>query len=174
MPATRPGASLTIVTKVGSLRASDADREEIVSRLNKAATEGRIAADELEQRVTAALTARTYAELDATVADLPRQPARRPRQQVRRRSTPGWALAVVKDHPLLLLLVVPALAVTAAMLLAATVMWAVLMVVVMVLGGRPRSVRGPWMYTRYRGPWMYTRSRRPYGPPPRRPRSYWA
>ncbi len=147
------------------MRASDADREEIVTRLHKAATEGRIGADELEQRVTAALTARTYAELDATVADLPRQPARRPRREVRRRSTAGWALAVVKDRPLLLLFVVPVLAVTAAMLLAATVMWAVLMVVVMVLGGRPRAPRGPWMYTRYR---------RPYGPPPRRPRSYWA
>jgi hypothetical protein len=49
--------------------------------------------------------------------------------------------------------------------LAATVMWAVLMVVVMVLGGRPRGPRAPWMYTRYR---------RAYTPPQRRPRSYWA
>jgi Domain of unknown function (DUF1707) len=153
------------VTKVGSLRASDADREEIVARLHKAATEGRIASDELEQRVSAALTARTYAELDATVADLPRQPARRPRRDVRRRSTAGWALTLVKEHPLLLLFIVPVLALTAAMVLAATVMWAVLMVVVMVLGGRPRGPRAPWMYTRYR---------RAYAPPQRRPRSYWA
>ena len=153
------------VTKVGSLRASDADREEIVSRLHKAATEGRIAAEELEQRVSAALTARTYAELDATVSDLPRQPTRRPRRDVRRRSTAGWAFSVVKQYPLLLLFVLPALAVTAAMLLAATVMWAVLMVVVMVLGGHRRAPRGPWMYTRYR---------RHYRPPARRPRSYWA
>jgi cation transport ATPase len=153
------------MTKVGSLRASDADREEIVARLHKAATEGRIAPDELEQRVSAALTARTYSELDATVADLPRQPARRPRRDVRRRSTAGWALSVVKEYPLLLLLALPVLAVTAAMVIAATVMWAVLMVVVMVLGGRPRAPRGPWMYTRHR---------RPYGPPARRPRSYWA
>ena len=165
MSATRERGSLEGVTKVGSLRASDADRDEIVSRLNKAATEGRIAADELEQRVSAALTARTYAELDATVADLPRQPVRRPRRQVQQRSNAGWALAVVKAHPLLLLFVVPVLAVTAAMIVAATVMWAVLMVVVMVLGGRRRPPRAPWMYTRYR---------RPYGPPPRRPRSYWA
>jgi len=156
------------MTKVGSLRASDADREEIVSRLHKAATEGRIAPDELEQRVTAALTARTYSELDATVADLPRQPARPPRgprREVRRRSTAGWALTLVKQYPLLLVLVLPVVAVTAAMILAATVMWAVLMVVVMVVGGRPGPPRGPWMYTRYR---------RAYGPPQRRPRSYWA
>jgi DUF1707 SHOCT-like domain len=153
------------MTKVGSLRASDADREEIVTRLHKAATEGRIAPEELEQRVSAALTARTYSELDATVADLPRQPARRPQRDVRRRSTAGWALSVVKEYPLVLLVALPVLAVTAAMVIAATVMWAVLMVVVMVLGGRPRGPRSPWMYTRYR---------RAYGPPPRRPRSYWA
>jgi len=154
------------MTKVGSLRASDADREEIVNRLHKAATEGRIAPEELEQRVTTALTARTYAELDATVADLPRQPAKRARHDPRRPSTAGWALTIIKEYPLLLLLVVPALAVTAAMVLAATIMWAVLMVAVLVLGGgRRRPPRGPWMYTRYR---------RAYGPPGRRPRSYWA
>ncbi len=164
-----PGrGSLKIVTKVGSLRASDADREEIISRLHKAATEGRIAAEELEQRVSAALKARTYSELDATVADLPRQPARRLPAHGRRRSTAGWTLTVVKDHPLLLVFVIPVLAVTAAMVMAATIMWAVLMVVVMILGGHRRPPRAAW------SPWMYTRARRPYGPPARRPRSYWA
>lgn len=165
LSATRVVGSLKSVTKVGSLRASDADREEIVTRLHKAATEGRIASDELEQRVAAALKARTYADLDATVADLPRQPSRRPGRDVRRRPTAGWALTVVKQYPLLLVLALPVVAVTAAMILAATVMWAVLMVVVMVLGGRPRPPRGPW---------MYTRSCRAYRPPQRRPRSYWA
>jgi hypothetical protein len=165
LSATNTRGSLMSVTKVGSLRASDADRDEIVSRLHKAATEGRIASEELEQRVTAALKARTYAELDATVADLPRQPSRRPRRELRPRSNAGWALALVKEHPLLLLFVVPVMAVTAAMLLAATVMWAVVMVAVMVVGGRPRAPRAPW---------MYTRQCRAYRPPPRRPRSYWA
>jgi DUF1707 SHOCT-like domain len=165
LPAAGARASLGGVTKVGSLRASDADREEIVNRLHKAATEGRIGADELEQRVTAALRARTYAELDATVSDLPRQVGQRPGRTARRRTAGGWVLAAVRANPLLLLLVIPAVAMTAALVVAATVMWAVLMVVVMVLGGRPRAPRGPWMYTRHR---------RPYGPPPRRARSYWA
>jgi hypothetical protein len=153
------------VTKVGSLRASDADREQIVSRLHKAATEGRIASEELEQRVSAALTARTYAELDATVADLPSQLGQRPRSAPVRRSAGGWALSTVRANPLLLLFALPVLAVTAAMLLAVTVVWAVTMVAVMVLGGRPRAPRGPWMYTRHR---------RGYGPPRRNARSYWA
>jgi hypothetical protein len=143
------------------MRASDADREEIVARLRKAATEGRIGAEELEQRVTAGLTARTYAELDAVVADLPRQVGYRPSRNVRRRSAGGWALAAVRANPLLLLFAIPVVAVTAAMVVAATVMWAVLMIVVMVLGGRPRGPRAPWVYTRCRLP-------------SRRPRSYWA
>jgi hypothetical protein len=54
-----------------TLRASDADRERAVERLRRAATEGRLLTEELEQRLEAALSARTYAQLDALVADLP-------------------------------------------------------------------------------------------------------
>lgn len=54
-----------------TLRASDADREQVTGRLRRAATEGRLDADELEDRLGAALAARTYGELDALLADLP-------------------------------------------------------------------------------------------------------
>lgn len=54
-----------------TLRASDADRERIAERLRKAAAEGRLLAEELEQRIGATFGARTYGELDALVADLP-------------------------------------------------------------------------------------------------------
>jgi hypothetical protein len=60
-----------------TLRASDADREQIAERLRRAAGEGRILAEELEERLEAAFSARTYGELDAVVADLPGTPARR-------------------------------------------------------------------------------------------------
>jgi Flp pilus assembly protein TadB len=53
------------------LRASDADREHIAERLRRAASEGRLLAEEFEQRLEAAFTARTYGELDPLVADLP-------------------------------------------------------------------------------------------------------
>jgi DUF1707 SHOCT-like domain len=59
------------MTTRATLRASDADRELIAERLRQAATEGRLFADELEERLGAALSARTYGELDAVVADLP-------------------------------------------------------------------------------------------------------
>ena len=53
------------------LRASDADREQVVERLRQAATEGRLHDDELEERMGAAFSARTYGELDKLVVDLP-------------------------------------------------------------------------------------------------------
>ncbi|MGI8714294.1 MAG: DUF1707 SHOCT-like domain-containing protein [Solirubrobacteraceae bacterium] len=130
-----------------SLRASDSDRELIVDRLHQAATEGRIVAEELEQRVSAALTARTYQELDATVSDLP-GPRTAHRREPARRSGGQWVVSTVAHNPMLLLFAIPLVAVTAAMVLAATIVWSVLMIVVMVLGGRPRVGAPPWIYAR--------------------------
>ena len=53
------------------VRASDADREAVVSRLQTAVAEGRIDLDEFGQRAHAAYAAVTRAELDLLVADLP-------------------------------------------------------------------------------------------------------
>jgi hypothetical protein len=78
-----------------NLRASDADREQIAERLRKAAAEGRLLAEELEQRIGATFAARTYGELDALVDDLPddRLAAPRPRS-VMRLSGPVAAVAI--------------------------------------------------------------------------------
>ena len=54
-----------------SLRASDADREQVVERLRHAMAEGRLSGDELEERIDAVYGARTYGELNALLADLP-------------------------------------------------------------------------------------------------------
>ena len=54
-----------------AVRASDADREGIVTRLQAAVGEGRIDLDEFGQRADAAYAAVTRAELDLLVADLP-------------------------------------------------------------------------------------------------------
>jgi Domain of unknown function (DUF1707) len=59
------------MSRRATLRASDADREEIAERLREATAEGRLLAEELEERLEATFTARTYGELDAVVADLP-------------------------------------------------------------------------------------------------------
>lgn len=59
------------VAKRSSLRASDADRDRVAERLKQAAAEGRILAHEFEDRLAAALRARTYGDLDDVVQDLP-------------------------------------------------------------------------------------------------------
>jgi hypothetical protein len=59
-----------------AVRASDADREAIVTRLQAAVGEGRINLDEFGQRADAAYAAVTRAELDLLVADLPAHPYR--------------------------------------------------------------------------------------------------
>jgi len=53
------------------LRASHQDRDRIVEVLRVAAGDGRLTAEELDQRLELALTARTYGELATLVADLP-------------------------------------------------------------------------------------------------------
>ncbi|HTT50867.1 MAG TPA: DUF1707 domain-containing protein [Streptosporangiaceae bacterium] len=55
----------------GELRASYADRDRVAEQLRIAAGDGRLTADELDQRLELALTARTYAELTALTRDLP-------------------------------------------------------------------------------------------------------
>jgi Domain of unknown function (DUF1707) len=76
------------------IRAADSDRERVADRLRDAAADGRLDSDELEERLERAFGARTYAELDALVADLP-SPARERRRPPRRRGAPLRALVWV-------------------------------------------------------------------------------
>jgi hypothetical protein len=55
----------------GKMRASDSDRDRVVELLNVAYTEGRLSKEEYDGRLENAFSARTYAELDQIVADLP-------------------------------------------------------------------------------------------------------
>jgi hypothetical protein len=55
----------------GELRASHDDRDKVVEQLRVAAGDGRLTAEELDQRLELALSARTYGELAKLVADLP-------------------------------------------------------------------------------------------------------
>ncbi len=55
----------------GTMRAADADRDRVVELLNTAYSEGRLSKDEYDGRLEDALSARTYADLDQLVTDLP-------------------------------------------------------------------------------------------------------
>jgi len=59
----------------GRLRASHADREQVIDVLKAAFVQGRLDQDELDLRAGQALAARTYADLAALTADIPIQPA---------------------------------------------------------------------------------------------------
>ena len=59
----------------GRLRASRADREQVIDVLKAAFTQGRLDQDELDLRVGRALASRTYADLAVLTADIPIRPS---------------------------------------------------------------------------------------------------
>ena len=100
------------MARAGSFRASDADRFEVADRLRVATAEGRLTADELEDRLATLYTSKTYGELDALVDDLPVVVSRS--LEPRRAHLPFWvwpagvlgllmalgaALSALRPHP---------------------------------------------------------------------------
>lgn len=61
-----------------NLRVSHEERDQVVARLQTAAGDGRLTAEELDERVGSALTARTFGDLEALVSDLPAVPGGAP------------------------------------------------------------------------------------------------
>jgi hypothetical protein len=123
------------------LRASDADRDAIVERLRKAAGEGRISSEELEERVDAALRARTYGELEWLIADLPHTDvARRRRPSLARSAYLGAGALAAVTIPLLVMAVVIVFVVAAAALTAAW--WIVAIALWMIFRGHARRRHG--------------------------------
>ncbi len=81
------------------IRVSDADRERVTARLRDHYAEGRLSAEEMEERITAALNAKTVGDLRQVMADLP-EPELAGRRSGGRRARradggawagPGWA-----------------------------------------------------------------------------------
>jgi hypothetical protein len=70
------------------LRAGDADREAVGQALRRHHADGRIATEELQDRIRRCFSARTRGELDALLADLPPEPSPRQRSP---RQPPGRA-----------------------------------------------------------------------------------
>jgi hypothetical protein len=79
---TNPHPPARVPPERSTWRASDADREQTASRLRRAASEGRLLADELEYRLESAFSARTYGELDRLICDLPTDPTPDRRQRL--------------------------------------------------------------------------------------------
>jgi len=66
-----PVSAMTGHDLPAAMRASDADRDAVVSDLGEHFQAGRLTAAELDERTGRALTARTYGELTELLADLP-------------------------------------------------------------------------------------------------------
>jgi uncharacterized protein DUF1707 len=98
----------------GRLRASDAEREQVVVLLQVAFAERLLTREEFGERIAGALTARTHADLTALTAGIPAKPVAAPRPSAapararrplsRRTVTGGWTLvtgaAMVTDAAL--------------------------------------------------------------------------
>jgi DUF1707 SHOCT-like domain len=83
------------------MRVSDADRDRVAETLRDAAGQGRLTFDELEERLSQAYAAKTYADLEEVVRDLPGPGVRAPAvptagrfPQERMGGNPGTGLAV--------------------------------------------------------------------------------
>jgi hypothetical protein len=89
----------------GRLRASHADREQVIDVVKAAFVQGRLAKDEFDQRIGRVFASRTYADLACLTADIPagvirgqasREPARPPaRMSMDRKVLRSWASATV-------------------------------------------------------------------------------
>ena len=73
--------------------ASDVDREQVVEILTMGFVQGRLTIDELRLRAGLALASRTYAELAATIADIPAPPLKAPPAPGPVRSAPAMSAA---------------------------------------------------------------------------------
>ena len=69
------------------MRVSDSDREQVAERLREHFAAGRLTSEELDERVDAALKAKTVGELRAVMADLPEPGPVGPRAEQER---PDW------------------------------------------------------------------------------------
>src|SRR5579872_2741426 len=74
----KPVNTMTRNDRPAAMRASDADRDAVVSDLSEHFQAGRLTAGELDDRTGRALTARTWSELGELAADLPALPPAAP------------------------------------------------------------------------------------------------
>jgi hypothetical protein len=102
----------------------------VAERLRQATAEGRLLAEELEQRLGAVFAARTYGELDALTADLPPSrgaaPARtrsRPLARVRQLPAPALVVLVPMAMAMAIAAVVVVVTITAFWALMITIAW---------------------------------------------------
>ena len=143
-----------------SIRVSDVDRDRVTGQLRDHFAAGRITPGELDERLSAALNAKTFGDLRRIMADLPGPvPAPLGAAPPPLRATPAWAVRRPPPFPplILLALLVVLLIPGAGWLLAALVnvillFWLMTFVVGVLAVGRSQRRRhhhGGWQRSRY-------------------------
>jgi Domain of unknown function (DUF1707) len=86
------------------MRVSDADRDHVTARLRDHFAQGRLTPGELDERLSAALNAKTVGDLRRVMADLPEPAAVTPRaaHRARRAGPPPWVAHHHHHRPRLL------------------------------------------------------------------------
>ena len=108
-----PGDQMAAAKGSGHIRASDADREQVIDVLKDAFVQGRLTRDELSARAGKALVSRTYAELTAVTADIlvtipawltearPSRPGRVPARKPMNKKAVAWTTCMIVLPPTL-------------------------------------------------------------------------
>ena len=110
----------------------------MAERLRKAAAEGRLLTEELEHRLGAAFSARTYGELEPLVADLPRDVVARRKSSGMIVPKPAAAIGILFLMPIAVAVVISMIVLLASMF----ALWAVFAVVMMWMFGRRPAFPG--------------------------------
>jgi hypothetical protein len=125
-----------------SLRVGDKERDAVSETLKQRHLEGRLDSDEFQARLEHCLAAKTYAELDALIADFPPEPAERQRARQHSARRP-WPLPFL----LLPLALVAAIAVGAHVAWLAVPLFFFFVVRPLVWGTRGGGYRRSWACT---------------------------
>jgi hypothetical protein len=91
---TAVGSDSAPTSNIRTVRASDRDREAVVALLGEHTGAGRLSMPEFEERVSSAYAARTLAELDVLLADVPTDRAA-PVRSWRRWHMSAWLITAV-------------------------------------------------------------------------------
>ena len=142
------------------IRASDADRDRITARLQEHFAEGRLTRDELDERVTTVLRAKTFGELRPVLADLP-EPVPAPRAALPQPAGRPWPgrRHRVRLAPLFLLLLLTAVLLppggwlVLALLKVVLLFWFLAMLAGVLVAGRIRRRFRQDTRAGYRPPW---------------------
>jgi hypothetical protein len=149
-----------------SIRVSDADRDRVTAQLRDHFAAGRITPGELDERLSAALNAKTFGNLRRIMADLPGPVPAPPGAAPPGAAPPGWAVRRRPPFPPLILL-----ALLAALLIPGTgwllaafinmilLFWLMTFAASAVALGRPQRRRhhhGGWQRPRYPSGRHYT------------------